>query len=64
MEWTIGEQLEKQLPNIQHLLAAHCDLSVSLTAAETRARKVAAAIPAFERWAQFATTLAALRRGP
>jgi hypothetical protein len=64
MEWTIGEQLEKQLPNIQHLLTAHCDLSVSLTAAETRARKVAAAIPAFERWAQFATTLAALRSGP
>jgi hypothetical protein len=64
MEWTIGEQLEKQLPNIQHWLAAHCDLSVGLPAAEARARKVAAANPAFERWRQFVAALAALRRAP
>jgi hypothetical protein len=64
MESTIGEQLEKQLPNIQHLLTAHCDLAAGLAAAETRAGKVAAANPAFERWPQFAATLAALRRGP
>jgi hypothetical protein len=64
MESTIGEQLEKQLPNIQHLLAAHCDLAAGLAAAEARAGKVASANPAFERWPRFAATLAALRRGP
>jgi hypothetical protein len=64
MEGTVGEQLEKQLPNIKHLLVAHCDLSVGLAAAETRAKKVAEAIPAFPQWAEFAATLTALRRGP
>jgi hypothetical protein len=64
MEETVGDALEKQLPNIKHLLIAHCDLSAGLAAAETRARKVADAIPALPQWAEFAATLATLRRAP
>jgi hypothetical protein len=63
MEATVGDALKKQFPNIKHLLVAHCDLSAGLVAAETRARKVAEAIPAFPQWAEFAATLATLRRG-
>ena len=63
LEERVGKQLERQLPNINYLLAASCDLSVGLAAAETRAKKVATAMPAFSQWEQFAATLNALRRG-
>lgn len=62
-EALVGEQLERQLPNIKFLLAAHCDLASGLGAAQARARKVAAANPGNERWAQFLATLDALSRG-
>ncbi len=62
LEERVGKQLERQLPNINYLLAASCDLSVGLAASEARAKKVATAMPAFPQWEQFAATLNALRR--
>lgn len=62
MEMIVGERLQRQVPNIKFLLAKNCDLSAGLTAAEARARKVAAALPAFPEWAAFPATLAGLRQ--
>jgi hypothetical protein len=62
-EAMVGEQLERQVPNIKFLLAADCGLKSGLGAAQTRAGKVAAANPDIERWAQLRTTLSALGRG-
>ncbi|GEM_PF-2047664 len=62
MEMIVGERLKRQTPNIEFLLAANCDLSAGLDAAEARAKKVAAALPGFPEWADFPATLSALRR--
>jgi hypothetical protein len=59
-EAMVGEQLERQVPNIKFLLAAGCDLKSGLGAAQVRAAKVAATNPAIERWAQLVATLNAL----
>jgi hypothetical protein len=61
-EAIVGEQLERQLPNIEFFLAADCDLASGLDAAKARAGKVAAANPGDERWAQFRTTLGTMGR--
>ncbi len=62
-EAVVGEQLERQLPNVKFLVAADCDLASGLDAADARLRRIAAANPADEeRWAQFLATLRALRR--
>jgi len=63
-EAVVGEQLEQQVPNIGFLLAAHCDLSAGLGAAETRAGKVADVNPGDEKWIKFHAALSALRRSP
>ena len=63
IEMVIGKRLKSQTPNIKFLLANGCDLSAGLDAAEARAKKVAAALPAFEEWGQFPAALEALRRG-
>ena len=62
-EAVVGEDLERQLPNIKFFLAAHCDLSSGLAAAETRAGKVAEVNPGDARWTQFHATLGKLRHG-
>jgi hypothetical protein len=62
-EAMVGEQLERQLPNVKFFLAADCDLASGLDAAKARAGKVAAANPGDERWAQFRATLGAMGRG-
>jgi hypothetical protein len=62
LEMVIGERLKSQAPNIKFLLAKNCDLSVGLSAAEARAKKIAAALPGDEGWARFPETLEGLKR--
>jgi hypothetical protein len=61
-EAEVGERLERQSPNIDFLLAGHCDLASALGAAETRAGKVSQVNPGDERWAKLLATLGTLRR--
>jgi hypothetical protein len=56
-ETEVGEQLERQLPNIKFFVAARCDLSSSLGAAATRVGKVAEVNPGDQHWAQLRATL-------
>ena len=62
-EAMVGEQLERQLPNVEFLLAADCDLASGLDATKARAGKVAAVNPGDQRWAQFRATLDGMGRG-
>jgi len=62
-EAKVGEHIERQLPNLQYLIAKHCDLASALWAAEARTRKVAAVNPAIDRWGKVLAALAALRQG-
>jgi hypothetical protein len=61
IESEVGKELERQLPNIKFLLAAHCDLTAGLGAAAARAEKVAQVNPGDAHWPQLVATLAALR---
>ena len=61
----VGEDLERQLPNLKFLAAANCDLEAGLAAAETRTRKLIMIYPdgdEHERWMRFLATLGALDR--
>ena len=42
LNWTVAERLEDQLPNAKWLVAEHCNLDDSVTAAETRMRGIIA----------------------
>lgn len=61
-EAVVGEQIERQMPNIKFLLTARCDLALSFDAARARANKVAEVNPGSERWAQLRATLAVVGR--
>jgi hypothetical protein len=58
----VGAYLERQVPNIEFLAAAHCDLDAGLAAAEARLRKIIVVNQGDEHWARFLASLAALRR--
>ena len=57
----VGAYLERQVPNIEFLAAAHCDLDAGLAAAEARVRKIIVVNQGDEHWARFLASLAALR---
>jgi hypothetical protein len=56
-ETEVGEQLERQLPNIKFFVAGHCNLPSSLGATATRLGKVAEVNPGDQHWAQLRATL-------
>ena len=62
-ELKVGEDLERQLPNLKFLAAANCDLETGLSAAEARVRKLLVVYPdgdGHEHWLQFQAALGAL----
>jgi hypothetical protein len=61
-DWNVGENLERQLPNIKFLVAGGCGLNGGLDAAAGRVRKITAVNPRDERWSAFLSTLLALRK--
>jgi hypothetical protein len=64
-EVRVGEDLERQLPNLKFLAAENCGLEAGLAAAETRTRKLVVIYPdgnEHERWIRFLTTLGTLHR--
>ena len=62
-ELKVGEDLERQLPNLKFFVAASCDLDAGLAAAEARVRKLLVIYPdgdSHERWIKFLADLGAL----
>jgi hypothetical protein len=60
-DWTVGERLELQLPNLKFFAAAHCDLDAGLAAGEARVRKITEQNRGDQRWEKFLAALGALR---
>lgn len=63
-ELKVGEDLERQLPNLKFLVAGHCDVDAGLATAEARVRKRLVIYPhgdGHERWIQLQADLGALR---
>jgi len=63
-ELKVGEDLERQLPNLRFLAAANCDLDATLAAAEARVQKLLVIYPdgdSHERWTKLQADLGALR---
>ena len=59
----VGEDLERQLPNVKFRVAANCELDAGLSAAEARVRKLLVIYPdgdGHERWIKLQADLGAL----
>ncbi len=64
--WNVGEELERQLPNIRWLVAAHCKLDGGVSAVESRIRLITGAMGEQDggrpRWMEFLAVLAQLHQ--
>jgi hypothetical protein len=64
--WNVGEELERQLPNMKWLVAEHCRLDAGVNAVETRVRLITGAMGEQDggrpRWMGFLTALAQLHQ--
>jgi len=64
--WNVGEELERQLPNIKWLVAAHCKLDGGVSAVESRIRLITGAMGEQDggrpRWMEFLAVLAQLHQ--
>jgi hypothetical protein len=60
-DFSVGEDLELQLPNLKWLVGAHCNLDDGLVVAETRVRRVVAVQHGDPRWDQFLAAIVELR---
>jgi hypothetical protein len=58
----VGEDLERQLPNLKWLVGEHCNLDDGLAAAETVIRRITAVNRGDQRWAEFLAAIVELRR--
>ena len=61
-DFNVGEDLERQLPNMKWLVGAHCNLDDGLAVAETRVRRVATVQHGDPRWDGFLAAIVELRR--
>jgi hypothetical protein len=64
--WNVGEELERQLPNMKWLVAEHCRLDDGVSAVETRVRLITGAMGERDggrpRWLEFLAALAQLHQ--
>ena len=58
----LGEDLERQLPNLKWLAAEHCNLDAGLAAMETIARRISAVNRGDQRWDAFLAAIVELRQ--